>query len=104
MSAWAFVQTDPSEKLAKLHLFSVMKRQGDREVEFRITVREYATPQPRGMHFFADTDKQVNQSVAPFTPYGWGSSLSQALAECMKNIARFPFDDPNQVTDSCDTP
>ena len=94
MNGWAYVQTQPEEKLAKLHLFSVIKKQADREIEFRITVREYATPQPRGMHFFADADKQVNQATAPFTPYGWGSSLSQALSECIKNIRRFPYENP----------
>jgi hypothetical protein len=92
MSGWAFVQSDPSEKLAVLHLFSVIKKQDDNEIEFRITVREYATPQPRGMRFFADADRQVNQSTAPFTPYGWGSNLAQALAECIKNIHRFPYE------------
>ena len=38
MTDWQFAQTDPSEDFAKLHLFSMQKRQPTGDVEFIITV------------------------------------------------------------------
>ena len=41
MSDWEIAQNHPSEKLAKLHYFSVMKQQENGEIEFRIVVKEF---------------------------------------------------------------
>ena len=97
MSEWTFAQADPSEELAQLHYFSMKKRQPDGEVEFKITVREYATRNQQAMRFFAQADKQVNQKSAPFTPFGWGETLLEALRECMRAIHRFPYEGPPQT-------
>lgn len=48
MSEWTFAQTDPSEELAQLHYFSMKKRQPGGDIEFLITVREYATIHEQG--------------------------------------------------------
>ena len=92
---WTFAQTDSSQELARLHLFSVKKRQPDGYVDFVITVKEYTTP-PGGepMRFVAEADKQTNQSTAPFTPRGWGNTLIKALSECVAAIEKFPYEGP----------
>lgn len=92
---WTFAQTDPAQELALVHLFSVKKKQEDGDVDFVITVREYVTP-PGGepMRFVAEADKQTNQSIAPFTPRGWGSTLIKALSECVLAIHKFPYEGP----------
>jgi len=95
MSEWTFAQRQPSEELARLQHFSIKKRQGDREIEFIITVREYATPNAQGMLFFAQADKQTNQRSLPFTPCGWGSTLLTALSECIQAVHRFPYEGPD---------
>ncbi len=92
MSEWAYAQDDPAERLCKIEQYSVMKQQAGGDVEFLITVREYFTPPDPAMRFLAQSDKQTNQKTAPYTPTGWGSSLLQALAECMKGIRRFPYE------------
>ena len=94
MSEWTFAQSDRSDELAQLHFFSVNKRQGDEVIEFRITVKEYATPNHLSMRFYAEADKQTNQSVAAYTPSGWGSTLLKALSECVQAIHRFPYEGP----------
>lgn len=94
MSEWTFAQTDPSEELAQLHYFSLKKRQPEGEIEFLITVWEYATVQEPGMRFFARADKQTNQKTLPFTPCGWGSTLLKALSECVKAVHLFPYEGP----------
>ena len=91
MAEWTYAQNDPSEELCLLHHFSVKKRQPDGDVEFLITVREYISPPDPSMKFLAQADKQTNQAVAPFTPSGWGTSLVQALADCIKAVHRFPY-------------
>ena len=40
---------------------------------------------------FAQADKQTNQGVAPYTPVGWGQTLLSALAQCMREVERFPY-------------
>ncbi len=75
-----------------LHHFAVKRQQASGAIEFVITVREYISPPDPALKFFAQTDKQTNQKTAPFTPCGWGSSLVQALAECIKAIHRFPYE------------
>jgi len=94
MSDWGFAQTDPAQRLARLHMFSVVKVQEDREIEFTITVKEYYTPAEPAAQFFAQADKQTNQKVVPYTPSGWGITLYEALARCVKEVHRFPYQGP----------
>ena len=91
MEEWAYAQANRSEKLSRLHYFSVSKRQDDREIEFLITVKEFATPPDGRLRFFAQADKQTNQELAPYTPSGWGETLLTALADCIVEIHRFPY-------------
>jgi len=92
MNDWGYAQSHPSEQLARLHFFSMMKKtQAGSEVEFRITVKEFVTPQDGALSFFAQADKQTNQALAPYTPCGWGKTLLGALQECVREINRFPY-------------
>ena len=91
MNDWGYAQTDPSEQLARLHFFSMLKHQDGQEIEFTIKVKEFITPKDGAMLFFAEADKQTNQKVIPYTPTGWGRTLLLALSECIKNINRFPY-------------
>jgi hypothetical protein len=92
MAEWTFAQGDPAEELAQLHFFSMNKRQDGKVIQFRITVHEYAQPNSLHMRFFAEADKQTNQKTAAYTPSGWGSTLLQALADCVKAVHRFPYE------------
>ena len=56
MTDWQFAQTDPSEDFAKLHLFSMQKRQPTGDVEFIITVFEYVSRNHLNMRFYARAD------------------------------------------------
>ena len=94
MKEWGFAQTHASQELAQLHFFSVKKQHAGGEVEFRITVKEFVTPSEPTMHFFAQADREVNQSVAPFKPMGWGKTMLDALAECIRSINKFPYEEP----------
>ena len=96
MEEWTFAQSDPAEQLAKLQFFSMKKREPEAEIEFVITVKEYATPEDASMRFFAQADKQTNQKTAPFTPCGWGSTLLKALAECVQAVHRFRYEVPER--------
>jgi hypothetical protein len=96
VSDWKYAQEERSEALAQLHFFSVKKRHASGEVEFRITVREYATADTGDMMFFAEADKQVNQKTAPFRPCGWSNTLLGALSDCLRNIRRFEYEGPEQ--------
>lgn len=92
MNDWVYAQSHPSEQLARLHHFSMLKRApSGAEVEFTITVKEFATPKDGALVFFAQSDKQTNQGVAPYTPCGWGKTLLGALQECVREINRFPY-------------
>jgi len=93
LTEWAFVQKDAAEELAQLHFFIVKKQQPGGDVEFRITVKEFAVPPP-GLHatFFAQADKQINQKTAPLTPCGWGNTLLKALGDCVRQIREFPYE------------
>jgi hypothetical protein len=88
MSEWQFIDSDQAEELAMLHFFSIKKG----NVEFIITVKEFAQRNPQHMRFFAQADKQVNQKTAPFFPFGWGDTLIQSLTECIKSIRKYPFE------------
>ena len=92
MSEWTFAEKQPSDELAQLHFFSIKKREGDREIEFRIAVYEYATRNHLSMSYFARADKSVNQRIAPMIPCGWGPTLLVALSECINLIHRFPYE------------
>lgn len=92
MEEWGYAQSEASEQLARHQTFSVKKRQGEADIEFVITVKEFATPKDRSMRFFAQTDKQTNRNSAPFTPSGWGDTLLKALAECIQAIHLFPYE------------
>ncbi len=92
MADWEFAQTDPSQELAQLSFYSFKKRQGDKTIEFRITVHEYAPRNELHMRFFAETDKQTNQKTAPYTATGWGPTLLKALSDCVREIQRFPYE------------
>lgn len=92
MAEWHFAQTDPADQLAQLHYFSVKKQHAGGEVEFIITVREFATPKEVFQRFFALADKQTNQKAVPFTPCGWGDSLLKALSDCVQAVHRFPYE------------
>jgi len=92
MAEWKFADAEQAEKLAILHHFSLVQRYGDREVEFLITVREYANPADPMMAFFATTDKETNQKSLPFRPCGWGRTLLQALSDCTRSIRKFPYE------------
>src|SRR4030095_9047338 len=92
MSEWTFAQSQPSDELAQLHFFSMKRQQPDGDVEFIINVKEYIDRNQYHMRFFAQADKQTNQSSAPFTPCGWGESLLQALSECVRAVHRFPYE------------
>jgi len=91
MSDWEFAQANPEQQLAKLHHFSMCTKQESGEVEFTITVKEFLTPRDPAMGYFAQADKQTNQGVAPYTPIGWGKTLLAALAQCMREVERFPY-------------
>jgi hypothetical protein len=91
MDEWKYAQGNPSEQLARLHFFSMMKIQPEGQYEFKITVKEFHTPKDPAHLFFAQADKQTNQHVAPYTPSGWGKTLFEALLECIKEINRFHY-------------
>ena len=92
MSEWAYAQENATERLCRIEQYAVTKQQAGGDVEFLITVREYVNPPDPAMRFLAQADKQTNQKTAPYTPTGWGSSLLQALAECMQAIRKFPYE------------
>jgi hypothetical protein len=94
---WHHAQMDRSEELAQHYFFSMKKREQGREVQFRITVREFASPPPgQNLRFFAQADKQINQNTAAFLPSGWGDSVLQALADCLRLIRQFPYEGSEQ--------
>ncbi|HEV2298850.1 MAG TPA: hypothetical protein VGR72_10070 [Candidatus Acidoferrales bacterium] len=95
MSEWHYAQENKSEELAELRYFTMKKRQGNDEIRFHITVKEFATPPP-GQHvrFFAEADKAVNQNSAPIVPSGWGDTALKALADCLRMIRQFPYEGP----------
>ncbi len=92
MSDWTFAQRDPSEELARLHHFSIKKKQSGREVEFFITIYEFVTPPDPAMPFYAVTYKMTNQHAGPFKPVGWGRTLLEALSRCREAIMRFEYE------------
>jgi hypothetical protein len=94
MSDWKYAQLDPSEALARLHFFSVKKQQASGEIDVRITVQEFATPEIGAFQFLAMADIEVNQSIATFQPCGFSNTLLDALSECLKSIRSFECEVP----------
>jgi hypothetical protein len=92
VAEWVYAQRDPAEELAQLHFFSFKKRQPTGEIEFVITVKEFASRNALQMRFYAQADKEVNQRIAPFRPFGWGDSLLGALTDCMNGIRQNPYE------------
>ena len=92
MAEWVYAQLEPAEELAQLHYFCFKKRQPEGEIEFVITVKEFAARNALHMRFYAQADKEINQGIAPFRPFGWGDSLLHALSECMRSIRDHPYD------------
>lgn len=92
MSDWLYVEKDPAEALARLHFFSVKKKHPAGEVDVLITVREFATPEIGALRFVALADLELNQQTAKFQPAGYGSSLMEALSECLKIIRSFEYE------------
>ena len=92
MSEWRYAEEKPTERLCRIEHYGILKQQAGGDVEFLITVREYVNPPDPAMRFLAQADKQTNQKTAAYTPTGWGSSLLQALAECVKGIRKFPYE------------
>ena len=92
MAEWVHAQDEPAEELAQLHFFSFKKRQPEGEIEFVITVKEFAPRNSLQMRFYAEADKEVNQKTAPFRPFGWGDTLLHALNECMRAVREYPYD------------
>ena len=94
MADWVYAQIDPGEELAQLHHFSFKKCHADGDIEFVITVKEFASRNAVQMRFYAQADKEVNQRTAPFRPFGSGDSVLAALTECMRAIRQYPYE-PN---------
>jgi hypothetical protein len=92
VAEWTYTQNDPAEELAQLHYFSIKKLEADGEVEFVITVKEFASRNTVQMRFYAQADREVNQRIAPFRPFGWGDSLLAALTECVRAIRQYPYE------------
>ena len=74
---------NPPRSWPSFSTFSFKKRQAEDEIEFVITVKEFAPRNALQMRFYAQADKEVNQRTAPFRPFGWGDTLVRALSECM---------------------
>jgi hypothetical protein len=96
VAEWMYAESDPAEELAELHFFSFKKRRPEGDIEFVITVKEFASRNALQMQFYAQADKEVNQRTAPFRPFGWGDSLLNALCECMRGIRQFPYEGESQ--------
>jgi hypothetical protein len=94
MADWQYAQLDRGDELAQVSHYTMKKHEQGRDIEFQITVKEFVTP-PAGQHskFFAEADKEVNQKIAAILPTGWGDSVLKALADCMRIIRQFPYEE-----------
>ncbi|NKB88985.1 MAG: hypothetical protein GKS06_12275 [Acidobacteria bacterium] len=90
--AWLYARLNPEDVFAKLHHYSLTVPQGEREIEYVITVHEYGPAEQESRRFVARADKQTNQRTAAYTPCGWGSTLLDALSRCVREIHRFPYE------------
>jgi hypothetical protein len=91
MDEWIYAQSDPSERLARLHYFSVNKKHDSGEIELRITVKEFATPEIGSLRFFAMADLPFD-GTTNYQPSGWANTLLGALSECLANCRKFPYE------------
>ena len=74
MSEWVYIQAEPGEQLMQLHSFSIIKKQPTGDVQFSITVKEFAVPPPgQRVRFFAEADKQIVANY-PYPDYKEGVS------------------------------
>ena len=92
MADWVHAQNEPAEELAQLHYFCFKKCRPEGEIEFVITVKEFAARNALHMRFYAQADKEINQGAAPFRPFGWGDTLLGALSECIRAIRQHPYE------------
>jgi hypothetical protein len=92
VTEWIYAQNDPSEELAQLHYFTFKKSRPEGEIEFVITVKEFASRNALQMRFYAQADKEVGQEPGSFRPFGWGDSLLAALSECLGVIRQHPYE------------
>jgi len=107
VEGWKFLEKDPSEALAKLHFYSIKKKQASGEFEARITVKEFASAKTTDMNFYAVADIELNQKTMRFQPCGWGETLLSALTECLRNLRKFDYegpDLPSSFSQTCDPP
>lgn len=93
MNDWKLLQKDPCEALAHLHFYSIKKKHAKGEIEIRITVKEFASAKTSDMKFYAEADLCLNQNSMPFQPVGWGESQFIALAECLRNLRKFDYEE-----------
>lgn len=100
MNDWKLLQKDPSEALARLHFYSIVKKHATGDIEVRITVKEFATAKTSDMQYFASADVALNQKTLQFQPVGWGESLFIALAECLRNLRKFEYESLEQPSAS----
>ena len=92
MSDWKQAQKDKSEALARLHFFTVKKKHSSGDLDVRITIQKFATPEIGALELFATADIELNQKIATFQPVGWSNTLLGALGECLKNLRRFEYE------------
>jgi hypothetical protein len=92
MQDWKYAQEERSEALARLHFFSVKKKYASGEMDVRITVQEFATPEVGAFQFLAMADIELNQKTAAFQPCGFSNTLMDALSECLKTIRTFDYE------------
>jgi hypothetical protein len=92
MIGWQYAQAHPSEALAHLHFFSVKKEHQGGEIDVRITVQEFATPEVGAFKFLAIADIELNQDTAAFHPTGFSNTLMDALSECLKRVREFDYE------------
>jgi hypothetical protein len=85
VTEWVYAQADSAEELAELHYFSFKKRQPEGDIEFVITVKEFASRNALQMRFYAQATRRSTRRRA--VPALWlGRSLLRALSECMDAI------------------
>ena len=92
MADWVYAQIDTGEELAQIHYFSFTKCRPEGDVEFVIAVKEFASRNAVQMRFYAQADKEINQSTAAFRPFGSGDSVLAALTECIRAIRQYPYE------------
>jgi len=82
---WKFAQKEVSEELALLHHFSIKKNQKDGDIDFLVTVKEFAAP-PKGQYarFFRPSG-QIRQSKDGADPANRLGKLPPRRALCLRS-------------------